>query len=637
MCGICGIYNFKSIGLSDPFLLERMCKVMQHRGPDDWGYAIFESSKAGKFKSYKNPEESVTCNLSACNLALGHRRLSIIDLSHAGHQPMSNQNNTIWIVHNGEIYNYKELRVDLEAKGHQFKSQTDTEVIIHSYEEWGTECLHRLNGMFAFAIWDGNKKRLFIARDRLGIKPLYYYFDSKRFIFASEIKAILEDKSIEYQPHYPAIYDYLRHMYTVDDSTFFKGIRKLLPGYYLMLENGHFSVKQYWDLTFNEDEGRSEEYYVEKLLDLLKDSVRIHLRSDVPLGSYLSGGLDTGCLVGLASKMLTHPLKTFSGAYTEAGPYDEREYINIVAKKFQTEHYEITPSAKDYAEVLGEIIWYLDEPAVGSGVIGQYYVCKLASEQVKVILGGQGGDELFGGYYRYIPAYLKNYLKRFFVGKASPLETVKTLANLARHIGFIGLNNTYQKARRRRGILDIATNDFVEAVQKDTGGQNTVTNSKNDPLNEIQYYDIKNYLSALLHIEDRTSMAVSIESRVPFLDYRIVEFSATIPSHLKMKCLTLKYIEREVARRILPLKVANRLDKGVFSPPIKLWFKKELLPLVQNVFCSRSFRERGIFNLSSLNEKMKNFLEGRFDYSEQIWMILNVELWHHQFIDRNPN
>lgn len=637
MCGICGIYNFKSNEFIDSSLLEKMCDAMRHRGPDDYGYAVFQvpSLRFQVFKNQNNLRLS-TSNFQP-NLGFGHRRLSIIDLSPAGHQPMSNEDNTIWIVYNGEIYNYKELKVDLEAKGHQFKSLTDTEVIIHSYEEWGTECLHKFNGMFAFAIWDGKKKRLFIARDRLGIKPLYYYLNKEYFIFASEIKAILEDKSIKREPYYPAISDYLRYMYIIDDNTFFKDIKKLLPGYYLILEDGSISLNQYWDLRFNsnKDEIKREEYYVERLYDLLKDSVRVHLRSDVPLGAHLSGGLDSSCLVGLASQMLPYPPKTFSGAYSEAGPYDERRYINIVTKKFQTEHYEIIPSARDYAEALSKMVWYMDEPAVGSAVIGQYYVCKLASEHVKVILGGQGGDELFGGYYRYIPPYLKNYLKRFFTGKVNPVEISKSLLNLVKHIGIIGLNNSYQKAKRRKGILDITTDDFKEMTEKTSNVHDIAMDSIIDSLNKIQYWDIKNYLPALLHVEDRTSMAVSIESRVPFLDHRIVEFSATIPSYLKMKGLVLKYIERESARGFLPSEVVNRKDKGIFSPPIQIWFKNALLPVIQDVLHSRIFRERGIFNIPSLEKRVRHFLNGKIDYSEQIWMVLNVELWHQQFIDNS--
>jgi asparagine synthase (glutamine-hydrolysing) len=612
MCGIAGIYHFKT-GISvDQHLLKRMCDVLRHRGPD--GEGVYLNGGVG----------------------LGHRRLSIIDLD-TGQQPMSNEDETIWIVFNGEIFNYIELASDLRSRGHQFRSQSDTEVILHLYEERGPDCLEDLLGMFAFALWDSPRKRLFVARDRLGIKPLYYYLDDKRFVFASEAKAILEDKSIDRQPYYPAISDYLRYMYTIDDSTFFKGIKKLLPGYYLVLEDGHFSIRQYWDLKFNEDEEKSEEYYVDKFLDLLKDSLRIHLRSDVPLGSHLSGGLDTSCLVGLASQMLPHTLKTFSGAYNEPGPYNEREYINIVADKFQTEHYEIIPSASDYAEALNKIIWQLDEPSVGSAVIGQYYVCKLASEHVKVILGGQGGDELFGGYYRYIPSYLKNYLRRFFAGKVNPIEISKTLVNLVKHIGIIGLNNTYQKAKRRKGILEITTdkfNDEIGIVEKSPNIHNIAMDSIADSFNKMQYWDIKNYLPALLHIEDRTSMAVSIESRVPFLDHRIVEFSATIPPYLKMKGLVLKYIEREAGKRFLPPEVVNRKDKGIFSPPIQLWFKKDFFPIIQDIFHSQVFRERGIFNVSSLEKKINYFRSGKIDYSEQLWMVLNVELWHQLFIDQ---
>ena len=610
MCGIAGIYHCSSYSPVEQLALKRMVNVIRHRGPDDEGYYINE------------------------NIGLGHCRLAIIDLSEAGHQPMSNENGTIRISYNGEIYNYLELGQDLKSKGHIFRSKTDTEVIIHAYEEWGINCLQKFNGMFAFAIWDGNKKKLFVARDRLGIKPLYYYFDGKRFIFASEIKAILEDKSIERKPYYPAISQYLRYMYTVDDSTFFKGIKKLLPGYYLMLEDGHFSISQYWDLMFNEDGGRSEDYYVEKLLDLLKDSVRIHLRSDVPLGSHLSGGLDSSLLVGLASCMLPHPLKTFSGAFAEGGVFDERKYIRMVAAKFQTDHYEIVPTAQDYADALPKMVWYMDEPTIGSAVICHYYLCKLASEQVKVVLGGQGGDELFGGYYRYLPAYLTRCLGRFFSCKLSPLEIARTGANFLSHISNIGFRNMLQKIRRRKGMLNVVTDDFRELSQKPSFRERSACiRTDDDPLNSMFYWDIKCYLPGLLHLEDRTSMAVSIESRVPFLDHRIVEFAAAIPPDIKLKELRLKHIEREVARKFLPQEIVDRKDKQGFYPPTPLWFKRELLPMIQDILFSLTFRERGIFDVPVLESKMQDYITGKIDYSEQIWMMLNVELWHQQFID----
>lgn len=607
MCGIAGIYHFKPDMSVDQHLLKQMCDIILHRGPDDAGF-------------YLNG-----------GVGLGHRRLSIIDLT-SGKQPMSNEDETLWIVFNGEIYNYVELASDLRSRGHRFRSQSDTEVILHIYEERGPNCLENLIGMFAFAIWDDRKKELFLARDRVGIKPLYYFVSDDKMVFASEIKAILEEETVPRRPHFGAIAQYLRYMYTTDDSTFFAGIKKLLPGHYIVMKDRSYSIRQYWDLDFTAAE-RPESYYVQTLSDLLRDSVRMHLRSDVPLGSHLSGGLDSSSLVGLASSMLPYPLKTFSGAFAEGGVFDERKYIRMVAAKFQTDHYEIVPTAQDYADALPKMVWYMDEPTIGSAVICHYYLCKLASEHVKVVLGGQGGDELFGGYYRYFPAYLTSCL-----GKLSPIEMARTCANLLGHISSVGFRNIFQKIRRRRGMLDVVTDDLRELSQEHPfRGKPACTQTDNvtfdDPLNRMLYWDIKYYLPGLLHLEDRTSMAVSIESRVPFLDHRIVEFAAAIPPRIKLKELRLKHIEREVGRRFLPQEIVDRKDKQGFYPPTPLWFKRELLPMIQDILSSRSFRERGIFDVPALERKMQDYITGKIDYSEQIWMALNIELWHQQFID----
>lgn len=611
MCGIAGIYHFEPDRPVDRGLLERMCSVLRHRGPDDEGYYV--SGGAG----------------------LGHRRLSIIDLAN-GRQPMSNEDGSLWIIFNGEIYNYVELAAGLRSRGHTLRTQSDTEVILHLYEERGPDCLEELLGMFAFAIWDGRRKEVFLARDRLGIKPLYYFINQSKLIFASEIKAILEDEMVPRRPDYGAITQYLRHMYTTNDCTFFDGIKKLLPGHYMVVKQGRSQIRQYWDLCFHSGQEHPESFYVQRLYELLHDSVRLHLRSDVPLGSHLSGGLDSSSLVGLASSMLPHPLKTFSGAFAEGGVYDERKYINLVAARFGTDHYETVPTAQEYADAWPKIVWHMDEPTIGSAVICHYFVCRIASRHVKVVLGGQGGDELFGGYYRYIPAYLSGYAGLLLSGKVTLGETGRTASNLLGYVSSVGLRNLRRKVRRRKGMLDIVTGDFRKVAQEHTHQDGAAAlEAHQDRLNRMLYWDIKHYLPGLLHLEDRTSMSVSIESRVPFLDHRIVEFAASVPARIKMKELRLKHIEREVARRFLPMEVVDRKDKQGFYPPTPVWFKRELLPMIQDIVRSRSFRERGIFDIALLEGQMENYVRGKTDYSEQIWMALNVELWHQQFIDTN--
>lgn len=630
MCGICGIYHFNKDNVINVNILGKMCDIMEHRGPDDYGYVVFNSGLKKSF-SFKNivPGHKNLQDIKP-NAGLGHRRLSIIDLTSSGHQPMANEDGTVWVVHNGELYNYIELRVELEALGHRFMSHSDTEVIIHGYEEWGEGCLSKFNGMFAFAVWDMNKSRLFAARDRLGVKPFYYYRDDKRFIFASEIKAIISDPSVERRPCYAAMYEYLRYMYTIRDHTFFEGIKKLMPGHYLSIENGKVTVQKYWDLKYGYDEVKDEKYYTDKLYELLSDSIRLRLRSDVPFGSHLSGGLDTSCIVGLMHSISSNKLITFSGRYAEGGCYDEHKYIDIISQRFKNEHYEAVPTAGDYRSYVDKLAWLMDEPSAGSGILGQYCVCRLSAQHVKVILGGQGADELFAGYYRYLPAYLKEMMS----AKMNAGECFNMLKNGIKHISNLGASAAVQKISRRKGIIDIVSPDFSDLPGNRLTDSAYTYGAGNNSLDSMQYWDIKYFLPALLHVEDRTSMSVSIESRVPFLDYRIVEFSATIPFHLRMKGLVLKYIQRQMAGRFLPGQIVNRSDKGVFSPPIAVWYKNALKEETTALFFSDKFRERGIFDIPGIKSRLNKFYSGEIDYSEQMWMIINIELWHRNFIDK---
>ena len=603
MCGICGILNFNKLNKADPVLAHRMCQKMIHRGPDGEGFYFDE------------------------NLGFGHRRLSIIDLA-GGSQPMANEDGTIWIVQNGEIYNYVELTKMLKVKGHKFKTQSDTEVIIHLYEEYGENCLKYLNGMFAFAIWDKKKARLFCARDRLGIKPFYYYKDKKRVVFASEIKAILCDDEVKRVPNRRAIAQYLSHMYTLDDGTFFKNIFKLLPGHCLTIEGGMLSVKQYWDVKYGEYFTGPEEKIISGLKELMRDSVRIHLRSDVPVGAHLSGGLDSSSIVALAAPELSSRLKTFSGAFEVKGNYDEREFIRLMVDRYKTDHYEIVPSAKDYIEALPKMVWHMDEPSIGSAVICHYLLCRLVSQHVKVVMGGQGGDEIFGGYYRYFSGYLKDFARAFLAGKIPPGDAAKTIVNFSRHLRTVGFNNAFLKIKRRRGLMELIRPEYFEGEELDKQSK------PNGSLESFLYWDVKNYLPGLLQIEDRTSMAVSVESRIPLLDYRLVEFMAKVPPHIKMKDLILKYMEREAMRDLLPGKIVNRKDKMGFYAPVAVWFKRELRPYVEDVIYSKSFKERELFDMEKVKAKVDSYFSGGPDFSEQLWMLINIELWYRIFIDR---
>lgn len=632
MCGFIGVINFNKKPVNEK-ILKKMRDTMTHRGPDDEG--IFISGPVG----------------------LGFRRLSIIDLS-TGNQPMSNADGSIWIVFNGEIYNYLELRESLKKIGRIFRTMSDTEVILHLYEVYGQRCVDQLNGMFSFVIWDERKKEVFAARDRIGIKPFYYYFDDRRLIVASEIKAILEDPEVRREPNYPAIIDYLNFMYVLGDKTFFKVIKKLLPGFTLCLtSDGKLKVNQYWDLKFNRDDSIDEPTAVSRLLETLQDSVRIHLRSDVPLGCHLSGGLDSSTVTCLAANFYKakNRLNTFSGKFDEDSFYDETSYAKIVAAYVGSEYHEVIPSADSFPEVMERIVWMMDEPAVGPGIYPQYFVCKLASQHVKVVLGGQGGDELFGGYPRYFLAsgltghagnslltpqvngnvakfsrlnFLMDYLKR----RGFKRTMHKTIQHLMTSSG-----GYRQKWRRFSTSMTLdnsllGTSILPDYHSYDPDSEFFTYIDKENPtevFDKLLYHDFKCYLPALLQVEDRTSMSVSLESRVPILDYRVAELAASLPPSLKVKMSEPKYILKQAVRGTVPGEVLNRKDKKGFPTPINLWFKTSLAPYLKGKLLDKTASDRGVFK----PEAVQKMIDSRDDNSWELWSLLNVELWFRTFID----
>lgn len=618
MCGIAGILDLNGEKISVD-RIERMCEAMNHRGPDDTGY-------------YFNG-----------NIGLGHKRLSIIDVS-GGKQPVYNEDKSISIVFNGEIYNYLELKTQLIKNGHKFRSSSDTEVIIHLYEEYDEKCVKYLNGMFSFAIWDSNRQKLFLARDRLGIKPLYYVYEKQKIIFASEIKAILESEYITAEPNYPAIMDYMTLTYVTGEKTFFKGINKLMPGHILVVEDKHVKIKKYWDLELKPDYEHDEQYFKNKLGQLLQDSVKITLRSDVPLGCHLSGGLDSSTVCCLASSILDHPIKTFTGAFSENPKYDETNYAKCVANYINAEYFEIYPEIKDFESLLKKLIWYLDEPVVGPGVVPQYFVSKLVSENAKVVLGGQGGDEMFTGYSRHL---------QFLFEMGMLKHPCKSLVNIMRFGGLKGLvlfflNGTSFEPRNR--YFQILSGSYItkkeldklftEDFYKNLGTYDcfesfceTFNNIDYENYEYIPFYsDIKNYLPGLLQVEDRTSMMNSIESRVPLLDHRIVEFSGTIPQELKTKNYVLKYIFRETVKNWIPIEIYNRKDKKGFPTPTNEWFKK-FDQQIQDILLNPIALERGIYNKKYIEKILKNVNEPNNLHKKLIWKLLCVEIWFKVFID----
>jgi asparagine synthase (glutamine-hydrolysing) len=585
-----------------------MGDVMPYRGPDDRGL-------------WRAP-----------GVGLGHLRLSIIDLSSAGHQPMSTSDGRYTIVYNGEIYNYLELRSELEAKGHIFRSNTDTEVILAMYREVGSVCVERFNGMFAFALYDTADHTLFLARDRLGIKPLYYASTRNGLIFGSEMKAILSSGMVERRPNYRAVYQYVRHMYTTDHETFFEGIHRLLPGQRAFATRDGFRVERYWDLPMESEPELSApvSQYAEQLRDIVDDSVRLRLRSDVPVGCYLSGGIDSSSIVSLAQPRLGG-MHSFSLSFDEGPAFDESRFVEMVRDQYPTDHHPITPTMRESWDMLPNVVWWLDEPVVASPTVSQYFLSKIAREHVTVCLGGQGGDELFGGYYRFFPRYLKGLMRDTALGRRSPADLWPTFRNFLGHLKTVGLRQVAVKMSKHSSMMDMVGAPILDAHHDTEAG---IMNDlpMTDPMNRMLYWEVKNYLPGLLHAEDRMSMSVSLESRVPLLDHRLVEMAARIPPELKMRHLVTKYILRESMRGITPDPILDRMDKRGTPGPLVKWFAGDLADDVAGVLLDRRTVERGLFD-AKLVERALAEHKVKGSYGEQIWMLLNVEMWHRTFID----
>ncbi|MCD6406035.1 MAG: asparagine synthase (glutamine-hydrolyzing), partial [Planctomycetes bacterium] len=575
MCGIAGVAGEQST----PWGLRAapaMLAAIAHRGPD--GEGLWAD------------------RLGACVLA--HKRLAIID-PEGGAQPLSNEDSTIWITFNGCIYNYRELRSELETLGHRFRTHCDTETIIHAYEQWGTNCVTRFNGMWAFAIWDGRSRTLFCSRDRIGVKPFYYYWDGKRFVFASEIKAILASGALKGRVDAEGLRQYLSFQFCLGETTLFEGIRKLEPGHNLVLRpRCDPKVEKYWDISFELDTDSPEEYFVERIRELVEDAVRLRLRSDVPLGAHLSGGLDSSTIVMTASRLLGREFKTFTGAFEEGKDYDETGYARITAKAANTRHFETFLTPEDFVSSIDKIIYHMDEPAAGPGVFPQYYVSKLASENVKVVLGGQGGDEIFIGYARYLVAYLEECLRGAIEDTAhrsryvATLESiVPSLPSLERYVpmlrGFWNKGLFDEPARRYYRLMD-RFSDTKQLLSADIRVDHERTFEEFEAcfnshaaaakINRIMNFDLKGHLQSLLHVEDRTSMAHGLESRVPLIDHRLVELMASIPPVTKFKNGRLKYLFRKAVAPSVPRKILDRKDKMGFPVPLSRWASKELKP-----------------------------------------------------------
>lgn len=629
MCGIAGIV-FKNEIVSEN-MLKCMTDKIAHRGPDGEGFYVNE------------------------NIGLAHKRLSIIDPEN-GHQPMTNEDGTVWITFNGAVYNYLELRQELIQKGHKIKTYCDTEVIIHAYEEYGEKCVERFNGMFAFVIWDSKRKQLFAARDRFGVKPFYYYANEDKLIFASEIKAILATGEVDKAVNYEGIHDYITFQFTLGEKTLFKDIKKLQPGYYMKIDvcNGiNIEMKQYWDLKFEYDTYHTEDYFVDKLLLLIEDATKIRLRSDVPLGCHLSGGLDSSTIACIASDLLGGSgLNTFTGGFDKGKEYNETEYAKLVSKFANTEYHEIMPDAEDFKTIINDLIYYLDEPCAGPGVFPQYYVSKLASQHVKVVLGGQGGDEIFMGYARYLVAYFEECIKGAIWETSDEEKYAVSLESIIPNLPLLGTYKPMLQYFLKEDLFKGHEDRYFRLIDRSEGMKNLFneeifhTESNYSPfeeyktlfnkedvhsyINKMMYFDIKGSLPALLQVEDRTSMSVGIESRLPLLDYRIAELLATIPPNVKFHGGKSKALFKKSIKNIIPSEILERKDKMGFPVPLSDWYQDSLKDFVSDTLLSDKARSRGLYKMDQLENLLVN---GEHKFSRVVWGILCLELWFKNFID----
>lgn len=621
MCGICGINAIDKNFLIDQDTVKKMANVIKHRGPDNTGY---------------HHEKEIS---------LSHLRLSIIDLA-SGHQPIYNEDRSKCIIFNGEIYNYLELRNELIDQGHVFSTNSDTEVILHLYEEKKAECLRYLRGMFAFAIWDKDERLLFIARDRLGIKPLYYSLQPKYFCFSSEIKSLLVDQLVTREIHTDSIEQYLAFNYTIGPNTIFENIKKLMPGHYLTLQDGQLSTFQYWD--FNDIQLTDDPFDVctQKMGQLIEESVRIRLMSEVPLGAFLSGGVDSSLTVGVMSQLVNTPVKTFTVGYEDAEDVNELDFARIVADHFKTDHHEFILKPQKFFDIVSEVVWHMDEPVAEIATIPLLLLSQLAKKHVTVMLSGEGADEIFAGYpiYRYMN-YIENYqklpssvrnalspiIKLFLKGKKEGKYIDWLSQPLSKR--YIG-NGSYFTQRMRDRLLDDGFKETLSTQNINSLVETTYNKvSHRDPIAQMSYLDTTTWLPEDLLIKaDKMTMAAAIELRVPFLDHKLVEFAASLPSHMKATRTQSKYILKKYAETILPKEIVYRRKRG-FPVPLKQWLKNELQDVAKDILLSTSFRQRGIFNSDYVEQLINSHSSGRIDLSKNIWNLLIFEMWMKTFID----
>jgi asparagine synthase (glutamine-hydrolysing) len=627
VCGICGKLIFDPQAQVQSSLMKTMADTIVHRGPDDEGYYL--SGQVG----------------------FGFRRLSIIDLS-TGRQPLSNEDGTVWIAFNGEIYNYQELRRDLLTKGHVFRTQSDTEVIVHLYEEHGEGCVEKLRGMFAFALWDERRKTLFLARDRVGIKPLYYRLTKDSLIFASEIKAILADP--EANPEIlPGMIDrFLTFNYVPGEETLFKDIYKLGPGCSMTVRNGTVNIRQYWDLCFTPS-SRTLRQAESDLMELLEESVRLHMISDVPVGFLLSGGVDSTAMLGLAVGKTEHSLSSYTLGFSAPGITDERPYARLAAQTYGSEHHEMTITSQDFRDFMPKYVWHMEEPVCEPPAVALYYVSKLAKDYVKVLISGEGGDEAFAGYPNYRTMLWMERLKSV-LGPFTPLfsSCVSFLNSHLLHSGRVANYaplldipfESYYYSRTSHPFTffncrfrEFYSKDFAHHVNKERSAsvvkKYLFNGTGKGKVNKMLYVDTKTWLpDDLLLKADKMTMANSVELRVPLLDHKVLEFAASLPGSFKVRGFTTKYIAKRTLARRVPREILDRKKTG-FPVPYSDWMRTELREWLLGILLDRESLARGYFVRKALENLLEeNLHSGRF--SKEIFSLVTLELWHRAFLEK---
>jgi asparagine synthase (glutamine-hydrolysing) len=650
MCGIAGIVSVEGLDQHAASRAMRMRDVITHRGPDEAG---------------------LHCDTHA---ALAHRRLSIVDLT-SGQQPLSNEDGSVWVIFNGEIYNHAEVRQDLEAHGHVYRTRSDTETIVHAYEQWGDDCVHRFRGMFAFAIWDAPRRRLLLVRDRLGIKPLYWTRAGDILLFGSEIKAILASGLVEPQANESVLPEVLGTRYTSGEETLFRGISKLLPGHLLVFEGGTIATRQYWDVPAREAHGSPAAGSaglqaclspVERFRELLEESVKLRLMADVPLGMFLSGGIDSSAIAALMAKMIDRPLQTFSVAFKDRAPgspkrgdrggdFNELAYAREVAQAIGAISHEIVIDDRDFFGALPRLVWHEDEPIAHPSSVPLHFVSMLAREHVTVVLTGEGSDELLAGYGKY-PRVAWNWRAGTVYERMVPSALRSSIASgmlpmlpskLARYAkrSFLAMDRTPEsmffdnfasiRLADQQQLLSPALRSAATraAAYGASLAYFNAPNGSSTLLDRLLYADIKTYLVELLMKQDQMSMSASIESRVPFLDHKLVEFAATLPDQWKLNGWTTKRVLREAMKGLLPDSILNRPKMG-FPVPFAGWTRGGWNGVARDVLLDRRSRERGLIDAQAVERLLDDHAAGRTDGGDRIWSLLNLELWYRTFIDQ---